>query len=135
MKLKTRKETVIDLQDWDDFVQEIYGRPYSFQQQDGCKDRGNFCFKVPSDDYEYDYENDTVPEIVNDPKQGVSFKAWLARDPKQPIKNDDGSERPNDYGLRLWWHRNFYPDVSMIIQDLHQRGLLEEGEYTINIDW
>ena len=123
MKLKTKQKTFIEVQDWDDFIEKIYGRPYSFQQQDGCKDRGTFNFIVPSDYEEYDYENDTVPEIVNGPKQGVSFKAWLARDPKQPIKNDDGSERPNDYGLRLWWDRNFYPDVSMIIKDLHQRGL------------
>jgi len=35
----------------------------------------------------------------------------------------------------MWWERNFYPDVEMIANDLHKRGILEAGEYVIDIDW
>lgn len=132
--LKFNKERkVIDVDEWDRIVSEVYGRPYNFEQQGGCKSRGNFDFKVPSCHTSYDYENDAVPENVNDEKMGVSFKAWLERDPKQKLNTDDEWDREN--GLPLWWERNFYPDASMIIEDLHKKGYLKEGEYTINIDW
>lgn len=134
MKQKIKNKKVINVDDWDDFVSEVYGRPYNFQQQDGCKDRGFFHFCVPYNFEPEDYEDDTVPETVNSEEMGVSFAAWLARDPKTPIKGEEGKEL---YGFetKLWWERNFYPDVSMIIDDLYKKGLLEEGEYTILIDW
>lgn len=128
--LKTSTKKFIELQDWDDLVRKTYGRIYSFQQQDGCKDRGTFEFSVPSDDFENDFENDTVPEEVNHEEMGVSFKAWLARDPKQPIKDQE-----YDWELSLWWQRNFYPSIDMVIKDLHEKGLIEPGEYVIVIDW
>jgi len=80
----------------------------------------------------YDYENDTVPEIVNCEEMGVSFKAWLERDPNQKLS---GKEYQKDWSLGLWWGRNFYPKVDMIINDLHEKGLLDAGEYGIEIDW
>lgn len=128
IRIRTRTETLIDVQDWDALVTETYGRPYSFQQQDGCKDRQLVSITVP-DECE-DFENDTVPEIVNGDEMGVSFKAWLARDPKTPLK-----DRDDVFGLTLWWERNFYPDVQMIANDLHEKGLIEAGDYMINIDW
>ncbi len=125
-----RTEKVIDCSEWDSLVQETYGRPYCFQQQDGCKSRGIVSLTVPDDTY--DYVDDTVPENVNDPARGVSFKAWLSRDPTQKLSNPDDQD---DFALRLWWYRNFYPDINMIANDLHDRGLLEEDEYLININW
>jgi hypothetical protein len=107
---------------------KTYGRTYNFQQQDDCKERGHVSLIVPSE--ANDYENETVPEVVNDPEMGVSFAAWLARDPKQPLKNQE-----NDWELNMWWDRNFYPDVQMIANDLHAKGLLDAGEYSIDIDW
>ena len=129
MKLKIKTEQVIAVDDWDKLVEETYGRPYKFQQQDGCRSRGTFKFKVPDKEL-LDFENDEVKEEVNGPEEGVSFAAWLARDPKKQIP-----ERDEDYVLELWWHRNFYPDVSMVANDLHKKGLLPEGDYTIDIDW
>ena len=129
--LKTKKVNVIDVFDWDKLVEKTYGRTYSFQQQDGCKGRQRVRITVPEDHPE-DYSNDTVPEIVNHSKMGVSFKAWLERDPKQKLSNKGDQE---EWSLALWWERNFYPHVDMIINDLHAKGLLEEGEYEIDIDW
>ena len=126
--MKIRKANIIDVQEWDKTVEETYGRTYSFQQQDGCKDRGFFYLTVP--ETPEDYENEIVPEIVNHEERGVSFKAWLERDPKQPLA--DGRD---DYTLRLWWERNFYPDVQMVANDLCKKGILEEGNYIIEIDW
>jgi hypothetical protein len=128
MALKIKTVKMIDVQDWDDLVVKTYGRPYSFQQQDDCKERGVVGLTVPEE--ANDYENDTVPEVVNHEEMGVSFAAWLARDPKQPLP-----DRSDEWSVSLWWDRNFYPDVQMIANDLHAKGLLEAGEYSINIDW
>lgn len=127
--MKIRIEKIIDVSDWDDLVQKTYGKPYSFQQQDGCKSRGVFRFSVPNEETN-DYENTTVPEEVNHEEMGVSFEAWVARDAEHPIKNQQ-----YDYERDLWWERNFYPDFQMVANDLHAKGLLEAGNYTIDIDW
>lgn len=129
--LKVKSVQMIDVYDWDNLVEKTYGRPYSFQQQDGCKDRGTFDLKVPST--AYDYENDTIPEEVNGEEMGVSFAAWLARDPKQKLNSKDDWDR--EHGLDLFWTRNFYPDIQMIANDLHAKGLLPAGKYVIDIDW
>lgn len=126
MKIETKK--VIDLSDWNDFVKETYGRPYNFQQQDDCKDRGLHELTVPNEE-EYDFEEIEVKEEVNGPEMGVSFEAWLKRDPAALIPNED------DWGTELWWERNFYPNVQMVANDLYKKGLLESGEYIIKIDW
>lgn len=131
MKITTRTEQVITVRDWDTLVETTYGRPYSFQQQDGCKERQRVRITIP-DDAE-DYDNHEVPEEVNHGEMGVSFKAWLQRDPKQPLNSPDEWDRKN--GLSMWWERNFYPDVQMVANDLHAKGLIEAGTYTIDIDW
>lgn len=126
IKFETKK--VIEVSDFDDLVEKTYGRPYSFQQQEGCKPRGTVHITVPEDGG-WDFENDTIPEKVNGDEMGVSFKAWLERDPNQIAPFD------SDWENRLFWHRNFYPDFSMVINDLHEKGLFPAGDYVINIDW
>lgn len=118
------------MQDFDELVRETYGRPYQFQQQEGCRSRGSFRFSVP--DEACDYENDTIPEVVNGEERGASFAAWLARDPEQKLP---GQREGDDFITDLWWSRNFYPEFQMVANDLHARGLLPAGEYTIDIDW
>jgi hypothetical protein len=127
--MKFTNKKVVGMSDFNDLVRTTYGKPYHIQQQDGCKPRRMEYFSVPVE-YPEDYENDTVPEIVNHSEMGVSFKAWLERDPKQKLPN-----REDDFGLHLWWERNFYPTLDMVIQDLHSKGLIEPGEYAIDIDW
>lgn len=126
--LKVKNEKLIDVQDWDDLVIKTYGKPYSFQQQDGCKQRGLVYITIPSQ--ADDYERESVPEKINGEIMGVSFLAWLARDPNEWKGKDKQS-----WTLELFWERNFYPDVQMIANDLHEKGLIEAGEYIINIDW
>lgn len=148
--LKTKTKKVISVQDWDQFVQKTYGRIYSFQQQDDCKGRGTEYISVPCEPE--DYENDTIPEVINGKEMGVSFKAWLERNPEAPLNCTEKEAKDCNYywgksekDLKEWqeskghismfYDRNFYPHVSMIINDLHAKGLLEAGEYGIEIDW
>lgn len=113
--------------EWDKLVSTTYSRPYCFQQQDGCKNRGTYWFSVPCKN-PYDFSRDSIKEEVNTKIMGVSFKAWLSRDPLKLINNTGWSNT-------LWWHRNFYPNLEMVVDDLYKKGLLMEGEYAINIDW
>lgn len=128
MNIKFKVKKVIEVSDWDQFVKDTYGKPYSFQQQDGCKDRGTFDFTVP--DEAFDFRNDSVPEDGTWDEMGVSFSAWLKRDPNLPLKGDTST-----CVLGIWWLRTFYPEFQMVANDLHSKGLLEAGDYTINIDW
>lgn len=129
--MKFRTEKVIDCQEWDKLVSDTYGKPYCFQQQEGCQARGNYYLSVPNRDAE-DFENAEIPEEVNHPEMGVSFEAWLARSPEKSIK---GSQKRCKHSLTLWWKRNFYPSIEVVANDLHKKGLLEAGNYTICIDW
>lgn len=129
--IKYKNKKTIEVQDWDELVTKTYGKPYSFQQQDRCKSRGTFDLIVPSDECYDEDMNDSIPEEVNGEEMGVKFAVWLARDPKQPIAGDIQEQWNTD----LFWARNFYPDVYTLANDLHKKGLIEAGEYVINIDW
>jgi hypothetical protein len=126
IKVQTKK--IIDVQDWDDLVIKTYGKPYSFQQQNGCQDRGTFNITIPEETS--DYENDNLPEEINGNDMGVSFAAWLARDPKEW----NGSPKDKQF-VDMFWERNFYPDIQMIANDLNAKGLIPAGDYGIEIDW
>jgi len=129
--LEYNSAKMITLSNWNTLVKHVYQRPYNFQQQDGCQDRKLYHITIPR--LAEDYENDTVPEVVNSNEIGVSFKAWLERDPAQKLNSCDEWDR--NYGLNLWWERNFYPDIQMVANDLCEKGFIEPGDYIINIDW
>lgn len=97
-----RTSIIMDCDELDRLVSNTYGRTYTFQQQDDCKGRGIEHYSVPGTTS--DYEIDTVPENVNDPKMGVSFKAWLERDPNQKLTNRDDRD---SWSLDLWWGETF----------------------------
>ena len=126
--IKSKTKHVIEVSDWDELVEKTYGKPYNFQQQDDCQERGTYDLTVP--DYANDFERDTIAEVINGHEMGVSFEAWLKRD----IHEWNGAPEDKRF-LYLFWNRNFYPDIQTIANDLHSKGLLEEGEYLINIDW
>lgn len=121
-------QQMIHVGDFDALVEETYKRPYSFQQQDGCKERGTHHLTVPSK--AQDYKNDSLPETTKTSQMGVSFAAWLKRNPKE--WNGPIEDKPY---MCLFWTRNFYPDVQMVANDLHEKGLLPAGKYVIEIDW
>lgn len=127
--LKFEIKKMVNVSNWDNLVIKTYGKIYSFQQQDGCQAKGSvFNLTIPAE--AEDYENDTVPEKINGSEMGVSFAAWLAREPKEWNGN------PKDKTFySLFWERNFYPNIQMVANDLHAKGLIPAGEYCIEIDW
>lgn len=120
---------MIDSGELDELISKTYGRPFCFQQQDGCKGRGTHQITVPTE-YPYDFEAETIPEVINGDEEGVSFAAWLKRSPLEWSGKESGGNC-----LDLFWERNFYPSLDMVVNDLHSKGLLPAGEYTVNIDW
>lgn len=118
--LNTTSVIMVWSNDWDDFVTEVYGKPYCFQQQDGCRSRGTIPLNVTGKEYTSHFP-DTIPYEINGDKMGVSFKTWLNTSPA--------------FYTEIFWKRNFYPDVQEIANDLFLKDLLDQGEYVINIDW
>jgi len=110
--------TLIDSSELDKLVKDTYEKPYCFQQQDGCKGRGTWEFSLPIE-YPEDYINDEV-NFDND-EMGVSFSSWLAT-PPESFKE-------------IYWERNLYPAAEILLQDMHLKGVLPEGDYLIRIDW
>lgn len=131
MKLKINTIKQIEVSDWDEFVIKTYNKPYNFQQQDGCQSRGIVGISVPSE-YIDDFENTEIPFEVNGEEMGVSFDTWLNTNPEDTKKHFDSE---NTWENDMFWERNFYPSIGMIINDLYKKGLIEKGEYQINIDW
>ena len=128
LKIDTIK--VIYLNDWNKLIKDTYNKPYNFQQTCGCQRRGLVTFNVPEDIDELDLEDlfDDIPEIVNHDNMEVKFNKWLAKDPDTTF-----IDKP-DYQRSLWWHRNFYPNFQILANDLHSKGLIETGTYSIKID-
>jgi hypothetical protein len=130
--IKSESVKIIEVRDWDALIKKTYNKFYSFQQQEGCKSRGIFRFSVPVDKYEMEeqeeYMHDEIEEKVNGEQMGVKFEKWLERSIDKPVSEDD-------WGIELFWDRNFYPSELTLINDLYEKGLIEAGEYAINIDW
>jgi hypothetical protein len=124
---KTNTRQTVELKDWNSLVETTYGRPYNFQQQ-GYKSRGIYVLRVPIDSYKpEDFER---TNILSCQESGVSFEAWLSRDPKEPFPF-----QKYDFETRIFWERNFYPSIEMVAMDLYARRQIEPGVYTIIIDW
>ena len=132
---EVRKVNMIEVQDWDNLVINTYGKPYSFQQQDGCQLRGIINITIPDEEAYDDEMNESIPEMVNGPERGVKFDTWLGRDPNEPLKDENEKDGKEDWMIRLFWLRNFHPELQTVANNLHKKGLIEAGDYIINIDW
>ncbi len=128
-KLKTTNIIRIEYRDLCKFVSETYNKVYNFQQQDGCKSRGTETFSVPNA-YPDDFECTQIPFEVNGDEMGISFETWLNTSPDD-TKKHFGSDWENE----MFWERNFYPHIDMVLNDLYNKGLLDAGVYDIKIDW
>ena len=129
--LKVSSRKLIELRSWDKLVEETYGKPYSFQQQDGCQERGLVVINISKEEVE-DTHPENIPFEINGSEMGVSFKTWL-----KTTTDDINKDNPESYPGQnnLFWERNFYPDLQVVANDLCRKGLVEPGEYSINIDW
>ena len=133
--IKVQKRNQIDVDDWDELVINTYGKPYSFQQQDGCKSRGIFTLTIPdlkTQEWEEPEMNDEIPFEVNGEEMGVKFDVWLNTTEEEV--EEKLSEEDKGF-LYMFYERNFYPSIYTLANDLHLKGLIEAGEYDIKIDW
>jgi hypothetical protein len=121
---------MIRVSELDDMVEKTYQKYYNFQQQEGCKEREVVFFDIPTPGT--DFDRDTIPEVINGDIMGVSFKAWLERDPKEILNTDTQS---SSWATELFWGRNFYPHPEILLNDLYAKGLIPAGKLAINIDW
>lgn len=142
---------MIDVNDWDELVSNTYGKIYSFQQQSGCQPRGIVNITIPDENWQEDEMNDKIPEIINDEiNMGVKFDVWLNRDPKAILNPSDAELKACNYyhdssdrkqwceyasHINMFWERNYYPCLQSVANDLHKKGLIEAGDYSIKIDW
>lgn len=126
-----RQVNLFDLYEWDSLVTKTYGKPYTFQQQDGCKNRGTYHFTVPDYKNEQDDEmNENISDSRDVAEMGVKFATWLLRNPETPLQDQE-----YDWELSNWWDRHFYPDTQTLANDMFKRGVLPAGDYVIDIDW
>lgn len=147
-----RQINVFEVDEWNELIKSTYQKPYNLQQQEDCYDRGMITLIIPTPINKKSTKYKNIPELVNGEKMEVPLQVWLDRDPKSPLnpsdkelKNspyffgktkEDMDEYKNNIGnIILFWHRNFYPNLQEIANDLHSKGLLTSGEYGININW
>lgn len=123
--LKYELKRIVSDSDFDALVEKTYGKKYCFQQQEGCRDRCQYSFSVP-EKYAEDYDNDEIEIRVNGDEMGVSFKAWLAQEENFYV---------DEFSDRLFWERNFYPSFEVLVNDLYEKGLIEAGDYILDVDW
>lgn len=123
-----KQTNVVDYQDWNELVSTTYGKPYNLQQQNGCMSPCNIRITVP--DVEFDFDRTEIPDIINGTAMGVSFKSWSSRDLNEWYGDPDDKRF-----IELFWERNFYPDICMLANDLHERGLILAGDYLIAIEF
>jgi len=128
--VKTQDVKLVNVSDLDKFVKKTYGRPYSFQQQNGCRNRGVVNVTVPIEGFEDGDNGWTEEEVLAEEGMGVKLKTWLSTDPIDTLKPNEP-----DWQNELLWERHFYPDIEAVFTDLHEKGLIESGEYVIDIDW
>lgn len=130
MSLKYANRKVIDEYDWNQLVIKTYGKPYTFQQQEGCMANNTFFeLSIPCEFTNDENMHEEIPEDINGENMGVKFKTWLARDPKQSVDGDD-----TGWMISLFWDRNFYPDIYTLANDMYEKGVIEKGEYLIKIE-
>lgn len=128
--LEYKLKRFVDVSVWDQLVKDTYGKPYKFQQQYGCQERGIHFLTIPAKGEDEDMY-DSIPEDIKSSKMGVKFDIWLNTDPEIHKQRNNW----DDFRLALFWDRNFYPDIQTVANDLHKKGLIEAGDYVINIDW
>jgi hypothetical protein len=152
MKLKATHLVVIDDNDWDELITQVYSKPYCLQQQGKCRSRGFIEF-TPFNEWNDDELNahKSIPEVLNGGETGIAFDVWLSRDPKEPlnptklefntaiypykdISMDDYCK--DSKNITDFWVGSFYPCLQSLADDLCNKGILEKGvKYAIKIDW
>ena len=146
-KLKTQDVKYVYVNDWDEFVREVYNRPYSREEQvEDISDRTDFIDTKSKYSEPKWLQEETLDKALKDrylasSASRVSLKNWLALDPDLPVAHkiyDWHSKQDvvlqasrGELSHTLWWERCFYPGIYELAYDLVAKGLLEPGTYLI----
>lgn len=115
--------TLIHESQFSAMVAEVYGRPYQLQQQ---QPMGQDTVTQPY----------SVPEFEGrDTEYNVSFAEWSTRDPDLGPDGQLWSGTMPQLDKELWWHRQYFCDPQMILNDLHAKSLIPAGTYRIHVWW
>lgn len=113
----------VDNSDFDQLVNDTYKKPYRIQQTEGCMERQCFSFEANKNlNFAEDLPKSVDYDYIG---EGVDFQTWL---------NTPYLETGN-YRDKLYWERSFHPFFNDLVLDLCKKGLIEEGTYTMKIDW
>lgn len=118
--LKGETVQVIWEHDFNKVVQSVYGKPYVFQQQGDMLlgQNGYYPFTVHSAEK---YQQWDATEI------DAELTRWLSAEPPQNARA---------FTIQLWWERENYPDIDVILYDLaYRRGLMASGRYALHVWW
>ncbi len=144
MTLKIETWQVIHETEFSKLVEETYGRPYQLQQQEPMMGQNEVRHVVVPSTNTFNGQNDptfeqwlkrSVNEPVPDPT-GEMWEKFYAENPDQGTYTPrDDARLPGGLTHELWWTRDFYPPLEEVLNDLHRRGLIAEGEYHIEAWW
>ena len=109
--MKVTKVNLIWESEFSQLVEDTYGRPYKLQQQGDMLHQESMVRL-------------SVPGEVFDHWQATTLEEWVAAEYPSP---------KFDYDFQ--WEREFYPQLEEVANDLHERGLLDEGEYVLHVWW
>lgn len=135
-KLEFEIRKVVEEGCWNFFIENTFNKgpyTYNFQQQDGCRERGPYLVEVPPSEEDLldgpELLNEEISYEVNGEMYGVSLETWL-----NTSKVDTASKLEKDYLNDLYWCRHFYPRINELVNHLYKLGLIEEGDFYIEID-
>lgn len=100
-------------------VAEMFERPYQLQQQGDMLGQDSVVIADVPAEPEFDLD---LP----------SFLEWSTRDVNL---EPPGESWHYPWQRELWWHREFYPDLQEVLNELHRLGELPEGKYAIHVWW
>lgn len=132
--MKCRKINLVNVEDFNEVIKEVYCKHYSFQHQGARTYNGveeSYFLKVPYIRNFKDFDSGAaIEECIYNNEQilqyGVEFNEWLNKDPNFEWYS-------SDINNKLIWERYYYPHIYMLINDLYIKGLIEAGEYCIKM--
>ena len=71
----------------------------------------------------------TVPEEADEPWEGgpPSLEEWLAGEPPATLTDA--------WRIEQWWQTEYCPELQVVVNDLHARGLMPAGDYVMHVWW
>jgi len=119
------KKTIFefDFRDFDQYVQDEYGRPYDVTSS-------NLYDGYANDSY-HKYSVDGDPEWWNADEARSTIEKWLLT----PVPDTSEYLDPHQARMAAMRFTAISPPVAHMLWDLCRQGKIEAGEYLMNVSW